>query len=105
MVAEESMADDNPFNVDEFSSQIGTNFVIRSESGDRSVELVEAGETRPGSGQYSLVFRDCEATAESYLPQSIYPFLHEQLGERQIFIVPIGPDSSGPGILYEAVYA
>ena len=52
--------------------------------------------TRP---PFSLLFR---ATRETVLPQRTYELRHPELGTFKIFLVPIGPDESGPR--YEAVF-
>lgn len=48
---------------------------------------------------YSLVFRGPPAPI---LPQRIYRLRHEQMGDLELFLVPIGPD--GEGMRYEAIF-
>jgi len=48
---------------------------------------------------FSLVFR---GQPSPWLPQCIYRVKHERLGEFNLFLVPIGPDSQG--MQYEAVF-
>ncbi|MCB1814124.1 MAG: hypothetical protein KDK04_20750 [Candidatus Competibacteraceae bacterium] len=57
--------------------------------------------SKPGAKRepYSLVFR---GPAEPVLEQGIVPLTHAQLGNIEIFLVPIGPDSQG--MCYEAVF-
>lgn len=57
--------------------------------------------TKPGAERepYSLIFR---GPADPVLEQGIVPMQHPDLGEVSIFLVPIGPDSTG--MCYEAVF-
>jgi hypothetical protein len=57
------------------------------------------GASQPSRAPFSLVFR---GPKEPVLPQRIYRFEHEHLGDLEIFIVPIGPDDEG--MRYEAVF-
>lgn len=54
-----------------------------------------------GSGKrpFSIVLRTEEIVI---LPQRIYPISHDRLGQMALFLVPIGPDSSG--MRYEAIF-
>ena len=49
---------------------------------------------------FSLVFR---GPMDPLLAQRIYPLDHAEMGQRDIFLVPIGPDQEG--MRYEAVFA
>ena len=49
---------------------------------------------------FSLIFRGGYGR---YLPQRLYRVAHEALGELDIFLVPLGPDSDGV-MRYEAVF-
>jgi hypothetical protein len=49
---------------------------------------------------FSLVFK---GPVDPVLGQQMYPLVHAELGELEIFIVPIGQDDSGTR--YEAVFA
>jgi hypothetical protein len=48
---------------------------------------------------YSLVFR---GPMKPLLMQRIYSIRHEQMGQLEIFLVPIGPDADG--MRYEAIF-
>jgi hypothetical protein len=48
---------------------------------------------------FALMFRSKERQAFS---QQIYTLSHEQLGELEIFLVPLGPDEIG--MVYQAVF-
>jgi hypothetical protein len=50
--------------------------------------------------QFSLVFR---GPAAPVLPQRTYVLAHAELGELQLFLVPIGADAEG--MRYEAAFA
>lgn len=58
--------------------------------------LGESG--RPG-GAFSLWF---VGESGPFLPQSIYPIVHPQLGKMEIFLVPLGPRDGGN--LYELIF-
>lgn len=49
---------------------------------------------------FSLVFR---GPGDRVLPQRIYRLAHDELGEFEFFLVPIGPDREG--MRYEAIFA
>jgi hypothetical protein len=95
-----------------FEECIGTVFRLAAGAGAGAVielelELVEVKVHRPSanpradpSGRpFSLLFR---GRADLVLPQRIYSLEHRQLGTLEIFLVPVGRDSSG--VQYEAVF-
>lgn len=59
---------------------------------------------KPGEGwdrqPFSLTFR--HPGERRHLPQGIFKLTHEQLGELEMFLVPLGPDAGG--MRYEAVF-
>ena len=93
-----------------FAGRVGERFDVASgEGSDVPVVLVEATEGTeqggPGPGgeerlQFSLVFR---APASQLWPQGIYTLAHEELGELELFLVPLGADAEG--VRYEAAFA
>jgi hypothetical protein len=94
------------FTIETFSGRINERFRISAdESGVVDAILTEAttadaAEATLGTRvPFSLVFR---GPLEPILPQRIYRFEHDALGEFDLFIVPIGPDESG--MQYEAVF-
>ncbi len=97
------------FTVTTFSGRIGEAFRVHAEMATLDLELVGATEARSrttdagarpqGRTPFALVFR---GPLEPALPQRIYRFEHEGLGEFELFIVPTGPDESG--MQYEAVF-
>jgi hypothetical protein len=68
-------------------------------------ELIEvealASDENGARSPFSLIFRTAEAGA---LPQRIYRVQHPALGALEIFLVPLGAESSGSGMRYEAVF-
>lgn len=92
-----------------FAPHVGTTFALRAARPDgpaTEVDLVlEEATAAPaptgdrGRPPFSLVFR---GPAEPLLPQATYPLGHEQLGDFEIFLVPIGRDASAAR--YEAVF-
>ncbi len=95
-----------------FDSHVGSQFTIHLETGDTiNVELMETknlgssvspdadANNREG---FSLLFRGTKANP--YLPQQIYKMQHPELGQLDIFLVPIGPEEQGTVMLYEAVF-
>ncbi len=57
-------------------------------------------DTNTGPNSFSLVF---EGPPEPVLAQATYTFHHDELGDMQVFIVPIGP-RAGDTMGYEAVF-
>ncbi|MDX6512147.1 MAG: hypothetical protein QOE36_1651 [Gaiellaceae bacterium] len=87
-----------------FSPHVGEVFRLHADAVVLDVELInvdELGESSPGRAPFSLLFR---GPAEPILPQRIYRFEHDAIGEFDIFIVPIGFDETG-GLRYEVVFA
>lgn len=91
--------------LDVWSGLVGDSLLLQFDDGS-SVDLrVTAAEPAPGdparnAGAYSVLFAGPE---DPYLPQQIWPLSHPDIGEHQIFLVPIGQDDSG--YQYEAVFS
>jgi len=96
---------------DLFAPRVGDAFEVGVAGGSRSVPMVLAdaseGSEPGGAGpegqrrqQFSLVFRGAAAPV---LPQGTYRVTHPDLGDLDIFLVPIGPDADG--MQYEAAFA
>lgn len=93
-----------------FLQCINNPFEVRSDIGV-STELVLREVTVSGHNQsdpnqevhqpFSLIF---EGKMENYFPQGIHKFSHAQLGEFDIFIVPIGPEHGSKQMRYEAIF-
>ena len=90
----------------DFSRQLNTKFRVLAEA-PRPVELelieVKGWRTQPeeqqGMERFSLIFR---GPSDIFMPQNIYRLAHEQMGELDIFLVPIAPQWDG--FRYEAVF-
>jgi hypothetical protein len=95
---------------DDFAGRVSEQFDVSVGEGPSvPMVLVEATTSSVAGGQgpdgqermqFSLVFRGPAAQA---LPQSTYPITHAELGELELFLVPLGPDAEG--MRYEAVFA
>lgn len=88
--------------LDSFSKHVNTKFTMRyGDSQTAELRLVEA--TDVGSSerqiQYSLLF---VAPAEAPDAQGIYRVEHDQMGELDLFLVPVGKDEGG--LRYEAIF-
>jgi hypothetical protein len=93
-----------------FAGRVGERFtLVLPEGSPLELVLVETAvsEELGGQGpegeerhQFSVVFR---GPASPVLAQSIYGLHHAELGELELFLVPLGPD--GEGIRYEAAFA
>lgn len=89
-----------------FAEHLNTKFSVKVDSA-KPVELelvdVVVRKSEPneqaGMERFSTFFY---GPASFFLPQQTYDLVHPQLGESQIFLVPIGQDPRG--IKYEAVF-
>jgi len=89
----------------EFSQHVNTNFQLVN--GDSKIELclVEVRHYRPqeheqpGMERFSAFFT---GPGEQYLQQQVYHLSHEQMGEMDIFLVPVSGNQGG--YRYEAVF-
>jgi hypothetical protein len=87
----------------DFEPHVGSRFIVPSEAGDdRTMTLAsvvrQAQPSSPRADPFSLVF-----VGDLVLDQRIHELRHDELGVLAIFLVPIGPDSSGQ-LQYEAVF-
>jgi hypothetical protein len=93
-----------------FASRIGESFELILASGER-VETVLAAceETRYGDpedlrerlGRVPFSLQFVSPDRERYAPQQTFTVRHDELGEFELFVVPLGPEERG--MLYEAV--
>lgn len=97
------------FSEEDFRKHLGTKFRVMLETeGAPEVELeldeVAPFPTLPHSRsdveRFSLYFR---GPGNLYLPQRTYTLAHEQMGEQEIFLVPVSRDEGG--FRYEAVFS
>jgi uncharacterized protein DUF6916 len=89
----------------EFSKHLNSKFNLAVNDRNLQVELVEvksyrAGEhDQQGMERFSAFFK---GPGDPRLPQQVYRFSHDQMGEFDIFLVPISGDQNG--YRYEAVF-
>ena len=87
---------------DEFTRHLKTKFQVQlDENTPVDVELTEISELKvyPRQEEFALEFR---GPLDMFLGQGIRFFNHEQMGQFEIFIVPIRQDNQG--FYYEAVF-
>ena len=75
---------------------ISTRLIAVTPANGGSANPARAGGRTP----FSLVFRSPPGAP---MPQRIYRLQHEELGQLELFLVPIGPDADG--MCYEAVFS
>jgi hypothetical protein len=84
----------------DFVPHLHSRFKVAGEEGCE-IELTGAADlSNAGLEQFSLVFT---GKASPWLPQSMYQLIHPQMGELELFLVPIGPDTAG--MRYEAAFS
>lgn len=88
-----------------FAPHTGSTFEVQvSDQENLELELVETSamgeEPKKGRQAFSCVFRGPKAI----LPQQIYPLKHEEMGEMELFLVPVAHDEEKEETLYEAVF-
>ncbi|HEX8144745.1 MAG TPA: hypothetical protein VF553_19405 [Pyrinomonadaceae bacterium] len=90
------------FTLDTFTQRLNSKFTIKPEHANPfEAELIRAQDvgTSPRQIQFSIVFR---GPLDTFLPQAMYEFEHEELGSFALFIVPISQDEEG--FYYEAIF-
>ena len=94
---------------DEFSKHVNTKFRLNLNTTDNEppveLELAEVkgyakkAEEHSGMERFSVFF---DGPGDLQLPQAVYSLTHDQMGEFEIFLVPIARDERG--FRYEAVF-
>jgi hypothetical protein len=96
--------------IETFADRVGETFEVAGADGER-VEFVlssvdETPYTLPAEWEedvkrtpFTLLFHHADATR--YAPQQVVKLRHAELGEFELFLVPLGPDERG--MRYEAV--
>ncbi len=87
---------------EEFTKHAGTKFQVQNnESTSVELELVEVSELKlyPRQEEFTVVFR---GPADAFLGQGGRLFTHEQMGQFELFIVPVRQDAQG--FYYDAVF-
>jgi hypothetical protein len=84
-----------------FTQQLNTTFQVHHVEHIVPVELTEISELKlyPRQEEFAIVFR---GPSNMFLGQGVHLFTHEQMGQFEIFIVPIRQDQQG--FYYEAVF-
>lgn len=87
---------------EEFTKHANTKFQVQAgENTNVEVELTEISELKvhPQQEEFALEFR---GPLNAFLGQGLHNFAHDQMGEFELFIVPIKQDAEG--FYYEAVF-
>ena len=91
------------FQWETFQKQLNQVFQIHGEFGTIEATLVDckklSGTPTNNREPFSIVFR---GPSEPFIEQNTYKVENETLGAMEIFLVPLGPDSTG--MQYEAVF-
>lgn len=97
-----SSRDFAPYLNQEFRIHLDSSRMLEAELVDVA-ELGSTSKRQPASTErpaFSIVFR---GPKDIVLAQRIYRLEHEEMGQLDLFLVPIGPDEEG--MLYEALFA
>jgi hypothetical protein len=86
-----------------FESRVGEAFTATPSIGGEPLELVlsscdQSAHARPDHPAFALLFH---AAGPDHLPQQIFTLSHPDLGDFDLFLVPLGPE--GDRMRYEAV--
>ena len=87
---------------EEFSKNVNTKFQIQNEENiPAELELIEISEIKlyPRQEEFSLEFR---SPLNMFLSQGVHNFSHAQMGQFELFIVPIKQDEQG--FYYQAIF-
>lgn len=85
-----------------FSEHVNTRFQVQVDQATAvDVDLIEVSELKlyPRQEEFSLVFR---GPLDAFLDQGLRLMTHEQMGQFELFIVPIRQDAHG--FYYEAIF-
>ncbi|MHA7777379.1 DUF6916 family protein [Roseibium sp. M-1] len=96
------MTDMQMLTAQDFEKLVETSFEVRSVAAELQLSVVEV--KRLGSGEreggaFSVLW---QGPSEPFLEQSIYRLYQEDLGEQEVFLVPVAEKDAG--IQYEAVF-
>ena len=87
---------------EEFSQHANSKFQVQGDDNiPVELELIDVSELKqyPRQEEFTLTFR---GPLELFLGQGIRPFTHDQMGEFELFIVPIKQDADG--FYYEVIF-
>jgi|SRR5271166_5107948 len=86
--------------IGDFVPHLHTRFMVAQTENDE-LELTEVNDLSNAQlEQFSLIFA---GKASPWLQQNLYVLVHPQMGECELFLVPVGPDASG--MRYEAAFS
>jgi hypothetical protein len=96
--------------IETFADRVGEPFELITEAGETAEVVLSSCEPTPFTvpadwsdtverTPFELLFH--ELGAERFAPQQIFTLRHAELGELELFMVPLGPDERG--MRYEAV--
>ena len=88
--------------IDSFSGRVGERFGLDDDGASHDLELVECerlGQAALDRVPFSIVFL---GPRDPVLPQRIYSLAHDELGELEVFLVPIAQGADGTR--YEAIF-
>jgi len=89
-----------PLVIGDFVPYLHTRFQVAQPEG-YELELTEvADQSNAQLEQFSLIFT---GIASPWLPQGLYVLVHPQMGQCELFLVPLGPDAAG--MRYQAVFS
>jgi len=91
---------------DEFNDCLHQSFRIRAGDETIAAELVEvrgvkSHTRRQDRNPFSILF---QGPIDKPLEQRIYRLTNDTMGEIDLFLVTLGPDADGNGMIYEAVF-
>lgn len=86
---------------EEFSRHANSKFQVQADENTVEVDLIEVSELKvyPQQEEFTILFR---GPSDVFLDQGVRSFKHNQMGEFELFIVPIKQDAEG--FYYEAVF-
>lgn len=88
------------FTIQEFAPHLHTPFMI-AQAEEYELELAEiTAYSHAQLEQFSLIFA---GPASPWLQQGLYTLVHAEIGECELFLVPLGPD--GLRMRYEAAFS
>jgi hypothetical protein len=88
-----------------FAPHLNTPFALKL--GEETIDLALTEITKPPPRPYPGMVREAfslffRSASQAVLPQGTYVFVHDGMGELEIFIVPVGRELQG--IVYEAAF-
>ena len=91
-----------------FAPHVGSTFEATTQPGDTVKLVLTSCDPSPwGAAEgaarapFSLFFHDADGSR--YAPQQTFSMRHEELGQFELFMVPLGPDEQG--MRYQAVFS